>query len=644
MFKKITFFFFVFLSVVKVSSQVDTIAIEEYIQVSKEFYNTNLDSSEVYANKAIKLSKQINYYKGLGYGYSSLGIISEYRANYAQSILNNKKSKAYFEKGNLTRGIAISNQYLGIGYFYLSEYEKSLSYYFEALQSFEKLNFNEGIASVNNNIGVVYETRKDLDKALEYYLKSFQLKKEMEVNTSSSLSNIANIYCEEDDFEKGLEYYLKSEAEKNKFKNNSGKANLFSNISGCYTELGNFVKAKTYILKAIKIDAERDNLYGSSFDLHIYGDLGFAKGNLKLALQKYLESYEIAKSNEYLDLLINSTLKISDVYAEMGNYKKSLQYHKESLLIKDKVHFQENKEAIANLEVVYETEKKTQEITLLSKENKIKGVTIERNRIVRIAFILGTFLLLLSLFLLFNRFRLKAKTNLILNAKNKELEELNATKDKLFSIVAHDLKNPVSAFKTLTINMSKGFDKIPQDMLLKLITQLRDSSIQLHDVLTNLLTWSNSQRNAITVNKVNISPKNQVAEIIEMYQLNYKAKSITLINELEEDFTLVTDKDILNTAFRNIIMNAIKFTPENGTIKIYKKENTIIVEDSGIGISETDINKLFDITKNVSIIGESPEKGTGIGLILCKELLNKAAVDIKIESDLGKGTKVILVF
>ena len=586
MYKKIVFLFFIFLSVYSMNSQGDTISIMKYIQASKEFYNTDLDSAEVYAKKAIEYSEKINFYKGLGYGYSSLGIINEYRSEYANSILFNEKSKEFFIKGDLTKGIAISNQYLGIGYYYLSEYEKSLSYYFEALKSFEKLNFKEGIASVNNNIGVVYEARKDLTKALEYYTNSYLLKKELKINASSSLANIANIYCEQNDFKKGLVYYLKSDREKNEFSSKTGKASLYSNISSCYVELSEFPKAQSYILKAIKIDTSRNNLYGYSFDLEVYGDLEKARNNNQSALSKYLKSHEIAKSNNYLDLQISSTSKISELYSNIGNYKKAYEFHSELLLIKDKVHYQENKEAIANLEVVYETEKKTQEITLLSKENKIKDVTIERNRTVRISLISGSFLLLLSLFLLYNRFKLKAKTNQILNTKNKELEELNATKDKLFSVVAHDLKNPVSAFKTLTENMSKGFDKIPQDMLLKLITQLRDSSTQLFDVLTNLLTWSNSQRDTITVNKVSVFPKHQVDEIIGMYELNCKAKSINILNELGENFKINTDKEILHTAFRNIIMNAIKFSPENGTIKIYKKDNNIVVEDEGIGISK----------------------------------------------------------
>jgi len=632
-------------------SQNDTISIMKDIEVSKSFFETNLDSAKIYADKAIKLSKKNNFYKGLGYGYSNLGIISEYRAEYAQSILNNKKSKEYFEKGDFTKGIAISNQYLGIGYYYLSDYEKALAYFFEALTSYEKLNFQKGVAYINNNIGAVYEDRSDFIKALEYYTKSYQLKKELKINASSSLANIANIYCEQNDFEKGLEYYLKSEKEKEKFNSNTGKASLYSNISGCYVELSEFSKAQSYILKAIKIDTSRKNSYGYSFDLQIYGDLEKARNNNQYALSKYLKSYQIAKSNNHLDLQISSTSKISKLYSNIGNYKKAYEFHSELLLIKDKVHFQENKEAIANLDVVYETEKKIQTIGLLSsknnlllKENELKDLTIEKDRLIRFGLISGAILLLLILFLLYKQFKIKMKTNLLLNNQNKELEELNATKDKLFSIVAHDLKNPVSGFKNLTESMSVGFEKIPQEMLQKLISQLRDSSHQLFDVLTNLLTWSNSQRNTIRLDKENVFPKKEVDGIIGMCQINLNAKSITIINELEETFTVNTDKNILNTVFRNLIMNAIKFTSEKGFIKIFKENNTIVIEDSGIGMSNEDINKLFDITKDVASIGDSVEKGTGLGLLLSKELLDKVSVEIKIESTLGKGTKVILVF
>jgi len=642
--KKILFLLFVLINLSPLFSQSDTIAIMKYIDISKKFFDKSLDSAEVYANKAIEQSKENNFYKGLGYGYSNLGIVYEYRGAYAESILNNEKSKEYFKKGNLTKGIAISNQYLGIGYFYLSEYEKSLVYYFEALKSYEKLDFEEGIAAVNNNIGAVYEARNDLVTALKFYNKSYKLKKKLNINSSSSLNNIANVYCEQNDFDKGLEHYLKAEREKKKFGSNSGKASLYSNISGCYIVLKNYSNAENYIQKAIRIDTSRNNLYGYSDDLRVYGDLEKAKNNKQLALKKYLKAHEIAKLNEYLDLQIKSSSKISELYSSLGSYKKAYQFHSELLLIKDKVHFQENKEAIANLDVVYETEKKTQKIELLHKENRLKDITIEKNRVTKIALITGSFLLLLSLFLLYNRFKLKAKTNLILNQKNNELKELNATKDKLFSIVAHDLKNPVSAFKNLTESMSVGFEKIPQELLVKLISQLRNSSHQLFDVLTNLLTWSNSQRNNITVTKVKINPKKLVDEIVGMYQINADLKSIKIKNQLNENFELLTDTNILHTAFRNIIMNAIKFTPNNGEIKIYQKDTKIIIEDNGIGMSENDICKLFDITQKVESIGDSPEKGTGLGLILCKELLDKADIEITIESELEKGSKVILVF
>ena len=643
MFKKTLSFILLIISCASYS-QADTLSVMKHLELSKKYIETNLDSAEVYANKAIKHSIKINFYKGLGYGYSNLGIISEYRAQYAQSILYNEKSKEYFEKGNYIKGIAISNQYLGIGYFYLSEYEKSLAYYFEALKSYEKLDFKNGIAFVNNNIGAVYEQRKDLTVALKFYNKSYLLKKKLHINSSSSLNNIANVYCEQGDFEKGLEYYLKSEKEKTTFDSNTGKASLYSNISGCYIELSEFSKAQSYILKAIKIDTSRNNLYGYSYDLQVYGDLENAKNKKQLALKQYLKSYKIAKSNNYLDLQINNTSKISGLYQSIGNYEKAYQFQNELLQIKDKVHFQENKEAIANLDVVYETEKKAQEITLLSKENKLKDITIERNKIIRIGITICVLLLLFVLLLLYQKFKIKNKTNIVLAVKNSELKELNATKDKLFSIVAHDLKNPVFAFKNLTENMSKGFEKIPKEMMVSFISQLRDSSHQLFDVLTNLLTWSNSQRNNITVKIESVFPKFQIDEIIKMYQVNSDAKSIRIINKLDQDFELKTDKEILHTAFRNILMNAIKFTPKNGTVEIYQNNNQIIIEDTGIGMSITDQNKLFDISQDSSTIGESSEKGTGLGLILCKELLDKTSVSINVESELNKGTKMILTF
>jgi len=643
--------FLIFFICQSVFSQTDTIAIMKYIQLSKDNYGTHLDSAEIYANEAIKHAQLINFNKGLGYGYSNLGIINEYKGDYTKSILYYEKSKEVFTKGNITKGIALSNQNLGVGYFYLTEYEKSLTYYFNSLKSFKKLNYGKGIASVNNNIGAVYEARKDFEKALSYYQKAHNLKVELNIDASSSLGNIANIYCEQHKFTKGLDYYLKAEKEKIKFKSSIGLANLYSNISGCYVELNDYNKAENYIVKAIKIDTARNNMHGYAYDLEVYGDIENSKNNIGLALEKYNKSYQIASKNNYLSLKINSTKKLSDLYVKLGNYKKALSFHQELLELKNRVLFEENKEAIANLEVVYKTEEKAKEIellnsknTLLVKDNELKHVVIERNKVIRIGFMVGFSLLIFILFLLYNQFKIKSKTNAVLEQKNTELNELNATKDKLFSIVAHDLKNPVFAFKNMTESMSKGFDKIPKEMMLGLVSQLRDSSIQLFDLLTNLLSWSNSQGNNITVTKTPFYPKQQVDEIISLYQISSSEKLITINNKLRKDFELLTDKEIVHTALRNIVMNAIKFTPKNGVITIYKRLNSIVIEDNGIGMSEEESNMLFDITQDVKLIGNSSEKGTGLGLILCKELLQKANVTIHIESKINKGTKVILGF
>ncbi|NQX99417.1 MAG: tetratricopeptide repeat protein, partial [Flavobacteriales bacterium] len=493
--------FLLFLNFSTVFCQADTTLIMSYIKSAEKNYavNLDLDLATVFAKKAINLSEKITFYKGLGYGYSALGIIDEYKGNYAESILNYESSKKHFTKGHITKGIATSNLNLGVGYYYLAEYEKSLTYYLNALKAFEKISFKKGIASVNNNIGSLYEEREDYSKALIYFKKSLVLKEELKIDASSTLQNIGINYCNQGDFEEGLVYYLK--AKKVKESNGGVTATLYSNISACYIELKQFNKAFTSINKAIRLDTSINNNYGFAYELEVYGDLELAQNNKKIALKKYLKSYELSK-NTYSDLEINITKKISDLYTGLAMYKKALEFNKALLLAKENVFFEKNKEAIANLEIVYETGKKTQKIKLLNtensllfKENKLKDVTIERNRIIRFGLIAGALLLLLILFLVYRQFKIKAKTNNLLAIKNAELKELNATKDKLFSIVAHDLKNPVFAFKTLTENMSKGFEKIPKEMMFTLISQLRNSSFQLFDVLNNLLSWSNSQRN-----------------------------------------------------------------------------------------------------------------------------------------------------
>lgn len=245
---------------------------------------------------------------------------------------------------------------------------------------------------------------------------------------------------------------------------------------------------------------------------------------------------------------------------------------------------------------------------------------------------------------------IRKKAELALIESEQKLRQSDAAKDKFFSIIAHDLKNPFNIILNFANQLSSEFDFLSDDEKKALIHDLKKSSTATFNLLENLLEWSRSQRNKINFKPEEIDLYEMAFNSLYLFGNNAKNKNINLINLIEPDTIVFADRNMLNTIFRNLVSNAIKFTPEWGNITIDAVEDNesfrISVADSGIGISPLDIDKLFRIDVSHTTIGTNNEKGTGLGLILCKEFVEKhkninpksSAGKIWVESKLGNGT------
>jgi len=226
---------------------------------------------------------------------------------------------------------------------------------------------------------------------------------------------------------------------------------------------------------------------------------------------------------------------------------------------------------------------------------------------------------------------------------NKQLNELVSTKDKLFSIIAHDLKSPFNSilgFSDLLITNLRKYNFEKSESFLRNINSSAKCTLNLLD---NLLNWAKSQTGQIGFNPEKLSLMNIINDILLVLNPSAKIKNISLNNIIIEDIEILADKNMLQTIFRNLISNSIKFTNTNGTINIYtiKKYNfiEISVADNGIGISEEIKEKLFRIESSFTTKGTAEEKGTGLGLILCREFVEMHKGQIWVESELGSGSE-----
>ncbi len=231
--------------------------------------------------------------------------------------------------------------------------------------------------------------------------------------------------------------------------------------------------------------------------------------------------------------------------------------------------------------------------------------------------------------------------------KTKQLKTSNAAKDRFFSIISHDLRSPFNSMLGFSELLIENFDEYSSEQSKEFIVIMHKTMVNTFNLLENLLIWSHSQSDNLDFNPIEKELYWLSENSVELLQQTAKSKSIALINQIPEDIYLTVDENMFLTVIRNLISNAIKFTPKGGEIKIMARLVTIndlknieiVVEDNGVGISEEMQLKLFDISNNISTKGTEKERGTGLGLILCKEFVEKHDGKIWLESERNKGSR-----
>ena len=229
---------------------------------------------------------------------------------------------------------------------------------------------------------------------------------------------------------------------------------------------------------------------------------------------------------------------------------------------------------------------------------------------------------------------------------NHQLQEANASKDKFFSIIAHDLRNPFISLIGLTEAIMENFDLYGKNKIKAMVSRLHTSSKTVYTLLTNLLEWSQLERDLIECVPEDISIAGIAEQNIRLLRTRIEQKQITLSNLIPEGTRAYADENMVNTIMRNLLSNALKFTESGGTIDVSLRHQNkdlveIVVSDTGVGMNQEDLEKLFRIDVKFTTTGTAGEQGTGLGLVLCKELVEKNGGTIRVESEVGKGTMIV---
>jgi signal transduction histidine kinase len=233
-------------------------------------------------------------------------------------------------------------------------------------------------------------------------------------------------------------------------------------------------------------------------------------------------------------------------------------------------------------------------------------------------------------------------SNQKLQESQQQLKELNATKDKFFSIIAHDLKNPFTSLLSISEMMTKSYTTMEEEDKIEGINGFHRSATRIYALLENLLTWSRSQTGRVDFYPVEFNISKLAMECIRLFILPAEKKGVTLQLNAEKNILAYGDPEMINTVFRNLLNNAVKFSNSGGMVEMDLRQEEglvkVAVTDQGVGISEANVKKLFNLAGQRASEGTGGEKGTGLGLLICKEFVEKNGGKLIVKSEPGKGS------
>jgi len=580
--------------------------------------------------------------------------------------LPNRDSAFYFL--DIAREIALVRDYneghlaavhnnMAMVYDAYGDMNTAIDYYMKALIMFEKLGETENVATLYNNIGVLNQSSGENEKSIEYFLKSLEIA-DKNGNISAIIratTNLGTSYSALERFDEAREAFERA-------MNLSTQLGYDFEITRAYFSLGNlylrtkdFENAKAHFLKSYEMSVKLDIPVGM-----LYNNLNLAEtetflGDFASAGERLKEAEKIINDfgfDLHRDQLLTGYFELEEA---MGNYKNALHYYKLARTFEDSIREANNIARLQDILARYESEKKTLENQQLRDKNLIQETTIQNQRLIGGLFVL-TFLFLTGLLIIIiirrknlSKFNSElTKLNKTLNEQRDRLALSNETKDKLFSIIAHDLRSPFNGLLGFLNLLIEDFDNYDDTEKLEILNSVKKQADTTFGLLENLLQWSMAQGGLFRV-KLQLLPLQPIVDVqIEDLASRAGAKNIKIINLLQPEIKAVIDEDMTNTIFRNLINNSIKFTNQGGQITIsgnYAEGYTVVkIQDNGIGMNKELSEGLFGDHYPESRVGTQSEKGTGLGLMIVKDFINKQNATIQVQSAQGQGSTFTIRF
>lgn len=610
--------------------------IEAYSGIHKYYEYSNPDSANWYTDRGLK-----EFRAGESdLGVAAMTVLQAFMDSYQGRILmakeKHKSALAIYQKIGNRRGVAAVHNGLGVLDIRTGNYAKATEHFMEALKLFEELNDMDGVVNTYLKLGAVNEQSNNLSKALDYYNKGIeQLERKPSPGTSliDIYNNIGIVYAKMNDLDKAGRYFDQALAGSTRPEYIGVRIKTLNNLGILYDKLNNDKKALGYFDEALRITRDK-NLAEDFVRTTVSRASVISKSDPATAIETLKEALKTAKAIGQRSLQADIYDNMGDTYERLGKYKEALEILSLLRVLEDSIINIDKDKEMMNLQAVYDLEKTNTKLTQAEYKNE-KNELI-RNFTIGIAIILATVLVLLLLM-----YKKSAQLNDKLRKREAELQKLNEIKDRLFSIIGHDLRGPIGNLPVMLelLNDAKTTQDERNYIKNSLVT-LSKSSIE---TLDKLLYWGQAQIKGIGIKQVMFAAGAHMRDSLELIKLSAEQKQIVIVNNVAPDTIVFADPSHFDFILRNLIANAVKFTHAGGSVTISAERSSrpgfvvFAVTDTGVGI---DPDKLTDIFEpfGVSTRGTADEKGNSIGLMLCKEFVTENGGAIWVETKEGKGS------
>lgn len=613
------------------------------------------EESKPYIDTGLELARKLNFPEYLCIGFNSLAVYHMNGGNYDLAFELFHEALKMAESSDLPEMAA--NSRLNLGSILTSRGDRTdgLKYLLQALDFYESRKEQRMISRIFNNIAVNYHSWKDYDLALYYYRKTMASYQKLQdfVGLAMVSNNIGEIYRDKNEFTKAIPYYQRTI----QLADSTGIGDFYKSygwigLAETYLLMGEYDLSLKNVGLALQIFERIKMKEGIAQSRLILARIYLHRQNYPRAIQAADSALQLAEDIGILDLEQKACQVKATIFADQKRYKEAFDMLNLAILKNDSLYREEQMKELARLRGELDITEKNNEIQLLLKDNEIKDLSLKKQRTQTRYLVLLIGLLIAIFIIMLIYIRSNKRVSLLMQEKNQrindqrlELIRVNASKDKFLSIIGHDLRNPVGAFKDVVGQLADFPEMFTEEVRQQIIQELRDEAERTYFLLENLLSWAKNQKNNIRYRPEKLDLASLVDNNILLHARLAERKQIQLKSHVSPGMTIFADHNMVNLVLRNLISNAIKFTGKQGEITVSARNNGDFVEvsvaDTGVGIPEENIPFLFQEINHVSTYGTNNEKGSGIGLVLCKEFIEMNGGSITVRSKENQGSTFI---